>query len=93
MVATDACSWATCASIAMLMRSRNRRLSRSNTTWRCHSRVAEAASPNAATWTFVRASSRTPSTRSASHRPTSEEGRASARVITRDATSIRGSIR
>src|SRR5687768_7768590 len=93
MLATDAWSRATCASSAIVTRSRNRRCTRVLTVARNQVAVAEIASPSAAIRTSRPSPFSTPLPSSASHTASNASGSAASWESTNAASISRGSFR
>src|SRR5258708_9665092 len=93
MVATEACSCATCDSSAMVTLSRKRRCTRALTVRRNHVAAVETPSPIAAPFTVPGLCSRTPLPSSISHRARSASGSAASCDSTKATTIRRGSWR
>src|SRR3989441_1078799 len=93
MVATDACSCATCDSSAMVTLSRKRRCTRVLTVRRNHVAAADTPRPIAAPWTMPGLCSRIPLPSSINHNARSASGNAASCDSTSAATIKRGSWR
>src|SRR5207249_9194813 len=93
MVATDACSCATCDSSAIVTLSRKRRCTRVLTVRRNQVAAAETPSARAAASTLTRFCWRTPSPSSFSQTATNESGSADSREIRNAAINNPGSWR
>ena len=93
MVATDAWSRATCASRAIVTRSRKRRWTRASTVRSTQVAAADSPRPTAATSSSRRSPSSTPLPSRASHRASRASGRAAASDSRKEATSSPGSWR
>src|SRR5467141_3801996 len=93
MLATEACSCATCDSSAMVTLSRKRRCTRVLTVRRNHVAAVETPSPIAAPFTVPGLCSRTPLPSSISHRARSASGSAASCDSTKATTIRRGSWR
>ncbi len=93
MVATEACSRATCASSAIVTLSRKRRCTRVETMLRNQVAVAESARPSAAARTSVERCSSRPSPRSLTHSASSASGTAAISASEKAASMSPGSRR
>src|SRR3984893_13388257 len=92
-VATDACSWATCDSSAIVTLSRKRRCTRGLTVRRNHVAAVDTPRPIAAPCTMLGLCSSTPLPSSISHNARSASGSAASCDSTNAATIKRGSWR